>query len=135
MKSNEHFKQCPCCFEGWQTIDAFIKDPSLVLNGYKADFEALEYGLFFFTHLKPSCRSTMAIAVKDFMALYKGPRYVQRKTGLPGCPGHCLDMDQLDRCGQACECAFVREIMQLFNKQESTTDEQDRCNGNTDCRR
>jgi hypothetical protein len=117
MKTEEKpFKQCPCCFQTWLTRDAFLSDKSLSLNGYKADLEKLEYGLFFFTHLDPSCNSTMAIEVSDFIDLYRGARYTERRTGEQDCPGYCLDKNQLERCNVFCECAFVREIIQIIKK-------------------
>ena len=108
------FKKCPNCFEVWQTRDHFISDKQLELNGYKADFENLEDGLFFFTHTKPVCCSTMVISVLDFKDLYTGKIYRERKTGSNECPLYCLNKDQLDRCNAFCECAFVREIIQIL---------------------
>lgn len=116
MITNNPFKLCPSCFEVWQTRDLFLSEPNLALNGYKADFERLEYGLFFFTHMKADCYSTLAIEVADFMDLYQGPLYSERRTGKPDCPGYCLDKVQLQRCEARCECAFVREIMQIIKK-------------------
>ena len=108
------FKTCPHCFQIWPTRDDFISDSQLELNGYKADFEKLEYGLFFFTHQKSGCHSTMAIEVVDFKDLYSGEIYTERKTGSEECPRYCLDKEQLDRCDAICECAFVREIIQII---------------------
>ena len=59
MQPRTPFKRCPCCFDLWPTRDRFLDDPDVELNGYKADFEQLEYGLFFFIHLKLDCWSTM----------------------------------------------------------------------------
>ena len=113
------FKHCPCCFQNWSTRNAFLSDPSVTLNGYQADFEKLEYGLFFFTHHQTGCNSTLAIEVIDFLDLHKGPRYLQRQTGEADCPGYCLEKNQLDRCDAICECAFVRDIIQLIKHKKS----------------
>ncbi|WP_319405320.1 hypothetical protein [uncultured Desulfosarcina sp.] len=118
MEIDNPFKRCPCCFQAWQTRDDFLKDTALKLNGYKADFEKLEYGLFFFTHLQPECNSTLALEVSDFIDLYKGERYLPRRTGETECPGFCLDKNQLERCDAICECAFVREILQVIRSRE-----------------
>ena len=48
MDGESAFKKCPCCFTIWDSKDDFLSDSSLELNGYKADFQKLEYGLFFF---------------------------------------------------------------------------------------
>jgi hypothetical protein len=90
-----------------------------MLNGYQADFEKLEYGLFFFTHHHPDCNSTLAIEVVDFWDLYKGPRYLQRRTGAAECPGYCLDKNQLARCDALCECAFVRDLVQVIKHKKT----------------
>ena len=110
------FKMCPCCFFVWPTRTDFLKDPSLLLNGYKADFEALEFGLFFFTHQAAECQSTLALEVNDFMDLYQGTRHTGRRTGMSDCPGYCVDKEQLQRCDALCECAFVREILHLVKQ-------------------
>jgi hypothetical protein len=114
------FKICPNCFESWQTRDEFVSDDQLELNGYKADFEKLEYGLLFFTHKKAGCCSTMALEVFDFKGLYSGTIYTERKTDSKDCPRYCLDKEQLDRCDAICECAFVREIIKIIQDQKST---------------
>lgn len=113
--SDKVFKTCPNCKQIWVTQDGFLADKSVELNGYKADFENLEYGLFFFTHCKDGCFSTITIEVEDFMNLYGGPYYSESKAGSEECPGYCLDIDQLDRCEARCECAFVRHVIQIIN--------------------
>jgi hypothetical protein len=115
--SEPYFKQCPNCQEVWETREVFISDNQLELNGYKSDFEELDYGLFFFTHQKSNCHSTMAIEIKDFKSLYTGTIYPARLTKSDACPRYCIDRDQLDRCDAHCECAYVREIMQILKGQ------------------
>lgn len=109
-----HFKVCPSCCQAWESRSDFIVDDQLELNGYKSDFEKLEYGLFFFTHKKPGCYSTMTINVMDFRDLYSGEIYQERKTGSEECPGYCLDSEQFSRCNALCECAYVREIIHIL---------------------
>ena len=108
------FKRCPKCMKCWQSRDEFIRDKSLELNGYQADFEELEFGMFHFTHLEKQCCSTMVIRTRDFLNLYTGKKYTERKTGSKECPGYCLHQDQLDRCSAMCEYAFVREVIHII---------------------
>lgn len=115
----DSFKTCPCCQKFWESQEEFINDKKLELNGYNADFEKLESGLFYFTHQVPDCYSTMAIEVSDFLNLYSGTRYPERQTGTKGCPGYCLDSNQLSRCNALCECAFVREICHIIREKQS----------------
>lgn len=112
--SVQDFKKCPNCLEVWSTQEKFVDDGLLEIIGYKANFEKLEEGLFFFTHKKQDCFSTMAIEVKEFLNLYTGPIYPERKAESEECPRYCLDKYQLDRCTALCDCAFVREIVQIL---------------------
>lgn len=116
----EHtFKSCSCCGEEWCSQDSFVSDHDLRLDGYMADFECLELGLLLFTHMEDDCRSTLALHVEDFMNLYDGPVYPDRKTGGPDCPGYCRDRTNLERCNARCECAYVRELIQLLKSKNS----------------
>jgi len=109
------------CSTEWKTRDKFIDDQSLEIIGYQADFENLEMGLFYFTHQKEVCFSTMAIKVKVFLSLYSGGKYTERRTGKKECPGYCLDEKQLNRCDALCECAFNREVIQIINDRQQIT--------------
>ena len=111
---SEDFKICPNCQMHWPTQEKFISDKELELTGYKADFEKLEYGMFFFNHNENDCFSTIVIEVSEFLNLYKGPFYTERKTGTEDCPGYCKDKAELSRCEALCECAFVREITNMI---------------------
>jgi hypothetical protein len=110
------FKICPCCGESWPTREAFIRDQGLSFTMYEADFEKLEEGLFYFLHVPEHCRTTMVIPAKLFLDLYQGPRYPERKALSEECPRYCLDRDQLARCHVMCECACVREVIQIIRE-------------------
>jgi hypothetical protein len=90
MSSESAFKKCPGCFTIWDSRDDFLADSSLELNGYKADFQEIQYGLFF-THKVDNCFSTMAIEVKDFADMYSGNIYRARKTLSEERPRDCTD--------------------------------------------
>jgi len=57
-----------------------MEDASLTINGYQVDFERLEWGLFYFTHEVEGCNGTMAIRASEFMDLYSGEKYTERRT-------------------------------------------------------
>jgi hypothetical protein len=109
------FKNCLVCQKSWQSREDFINDPEIRLIGYQANFIAIETGLFFFNH---SCDGTLALAVETFGDLYPGPIYAERKTGSEECPGYCLHSSNLKPCPARCECAYVREILQLLARPE-----------------
>ncbi|MBE9486787.1 MAG: hypothetical protein IMY82_06420 [Chloroflexi bacterium] len=105
------FKVCALCKTSWATRDAFLTDPGIVSLGYQANFVSLEKGLFLFNH---SCHGTLAIEVHLFADLYDGPVYDTRLTGSDSCLGYCLQRKNLRPCTEKCECAYVREILQLL---------------------
>jgi hypothetical protein len=110
------FKNCPICKKSWACREDFLSDQQLDLDGYQADFENLDEGLFFFTHNQNSCHTTMSIQVRRFLDLYNGPRYKERKTGGPECPGFCRTITNLEYCTAKCECSYVREILYQIRK-------------------
>lgn len=119
MPRTEVFKTCPMCAHTWETQADFISDQQLKINGYLADFEHLELSQFYFTHMVEGCYSTMTLEAKEFLNLYEGERYPERRTGEKECPGYCLDEEQLARCAAFCECAFNREIIQLIKERQN----------------
>ena len=111
MNANECFKDCTICGNCWQSREAFLSDPDLTYLGYQAHFEALTAGLLFFNH---DCKTTLALEVSQFRDLYDGPVFSERQTGTDECPGHCLYRESIDPCPAQCECAFVRELIQII---------------------
>ncbi len=110
------FKKCPCCKKVWDTRGRFLTDTSIRLEGYQANFIELEAGVFIFTHNVESCGTSMAIEVHDFRDLYAGEVFEKRMTGCDVCKGLCLRRDDLSPCAAKCECAFVRQIIQIVKQ-------------------
>lgn len=104
------FKKCSMCNQVWETRDNFLSDSQTSIVGYNVNFDCLELGFFLFNH---DCGTTLAIEAKQFTDLYKGKVFKERKTSTPDCPGHCLHEGDLEPCNQECECAYVREVLQL----------------------
>jgi len=116
MTETTTFKACPCCGRRWPTRESFLEDAALEIIGYQVNFRFLELGLFLFNHHE--CRTTLSVRADEFLDLYQGPVFEDRKTGSSECPGHCLHADELSRCPAACECAFVREVLQLVRRRQ-----------------
>jgi len=108
------FKECTCCKNPWYSREDFLGDRKLDFVGYQVNFSSLELGYFLFNHL--SCQSTIAVPAGLFKDLYGGPVFSERKTNSDKCPGYCIDREALDVCGAECECAYVREIMQIVRE-------------------
>jgi len=122
------FKVCPVCGKEWTDRANFLSDPQLLLSGYQVNFEALREGFFLFTHLK--CKGTMAMEVGIFSGLYHGEIFQERMTGSECCPGFCLKDSLFQVCPAKCECAFVREVMQiLLNWTKDFSGTGDSCSG------
>jgi hypothetical protein len=117
METNP-FKICTSCHQPWKTREDFLADPELELAGYQVDFEDLEGGLFYFSHLTKGCGTTLAIPVQKFTGLSNRPILTSRGECPGGCPNFCLRRESLDPCPVACECVWVREIMQVILKWE-----------------
>ena len=114
MEKLEPFHVCNNCMFIWRTRDSFLDDDNLVLNGYQFNPLDLEAGLFLFTHQVEGCNTTIAVKVDEFADLYQGKIYPDRRTGEVDCPGFCKKEEQLGRCDAKCECAYVREIIQII---------------------
>jgi len=113
------FKECTCCNRRWLTRLEFLTDPNLKLVGYQVNFEVLELGYFLFNH--DSCGSTIAIHADLFQDLYNGPVFKVRKTHTNDCNAHCLHQNDLEPCPALCECAYVREILQVVRNWPKTS--------------
>ena len=115
------FKKCTCCNHPWVSRDEFLEDSKLQLVGYQVNFGELELGYFLFNHL--ICLSTIAVPAGLFRDLYDGPVFSERLTESEACPGHCLHDDILQPCLASCECAYVREILQIVRNWPKSEDQ------------
>ncbi len=109
------FKQCPLCKQQWNSRDDFLNDSSLAVHGYQVNFNHLKEGLFLFNH---SCGTTLAIPAGEFADLYNGPMFTEHREFTDSCPNYCLSESDLRPCPAACECAYVRDVIDLISKKE-----------------
>ena len=110
-ETDGNFKSCKNCQTRWETLDAFIEDPRIKLVGYMPTFDDLLKGLFLFNH---SCGTTLACQVDLFAHLYDGPIYQVKKNGQSECPGYGLNKSNFSPCPVECNCAYVRETLQII---------------------
>lgn len=118
------FKRCTSCGKMWADRNAFLADPAICIIGYQVNFEQLKLGYYLFNHT--ACLTTLAVHAAQFVDLYDGPIYSQSKTGGEDCGGHCLREYDLDPCYAECECAYVREIIQIIRTWPSCKEPDDR---------
>lgn len=110
------FWSCSSCGQRWATLSDFLSDVNVRLVGYQVDFNQLEAGLFLFNHITPKCGTTLACRAGNFKSLYNGPIFRECLTGGQQCPGYCQKRDMLAVCPAKCECAYVREILDIVNR-------------------
>ena len=113
MRNENIFKECTVCGFTWKYRQDFINDDEIEIVGYQVHFKELTEGFMLFNH---SCCATLAIKVDEFKDLYNGPIFQEAATGSEECPGYCLREDSLDHCSAKCECAYVREIIQILKR-------------------
>jgi hypothetical protein len=113
-KQQAPFKVCSSCQHVWQARDDFLADTDVELIGYQPHFEELVAGLLLFNHLK--CGSTLALTVEDLQDLYTGEIFKKRLTGSTECLGLCLHRGELKPCPNMCECAWVRQILEIVHE-------------------
>ena len=107
------YKHCPNCGYEWPSREDFLGDPDITLVGYQVNVARLEAGIVLFNHV---CKGTLAVYANDFKDLYDGPIFARRATGTDKCPGHCQHRNDLRPCPVECECAYVRNILQIIRK-------------------
>ena len=107
------FSECQSCHEIWRNYHDFLSDPLITLKGYQVSFKNLRAGQFIFNH---SCGASMSVPVGSFVHLYDGPIYEERATGSDKCPEYCLRPEELCSCPVECECAYVREVLQIVRR-------------------
>ncbi len=121
MNTASSFKVCSGCEKVWSTREDLLTDPEVTLNGYQPDFEDLEQGLFLFTHRRRNCGTTFALKVHLFSDLVKRPVLTPRQTGSDECRGYCLRQNSLEPCPVFCECAYVRDVIQIIRSKAANT--------------
>ncbi|MBM4147507.1 MAG: hypothetical protein FJ224_00475 [Lentisphaerae bacterium] len=110
------FRTCQGCGFSWKTRRDFVLDPAIHIVGYQANFVNLDAGCFLFNHMTGRCGTTLALNVAAFSDLYAGPVFLERATRTAACAGHCLHSDNMEPCPARCECAYVREILQMIRR-------------------
>lgn len=112
-KHDDFFKQCPACKKVWEDREELLADSEAHIIGYQAHFADLTLGLFLFNH---SCNGTFAIPAEEFLDMYKGPAFEKKFLDTEQCPGYCRHQKSLEPCPLQCECAYIREIIQILKK-------------------
>lgn len=107
------FKECTMCHKSWRNREAFLSDPEIRVVGYQPNFLHLAAGLFLFNHIRTGCGTTVALPAGQFTDLYRGPIFEVPREAVKKCPEFCMEDSSLEPCPERCECAYVREVLQI----------------------
>ena len=107
------FHKCSMCGKVWDSRVDFLDDPYVDVIGYQVSFIELEEGAFLFNH---QCGTSMSISASNFSDMYDGPIFKEKKVGSEECPENCINEQNLDPCPVHCECAYVREVLQIVKQ-------------------
>jgi hypothetical protein len=118
MGASVAFKDCSRCHHRWPDMGQFVRDRSLVVNGYQASMGTPEEGLFLVTHDEGDCGTTLGVVAGDMKVLYHGPVYAEFCGGTDQCNGLCLDEGRLEECSAPCAMAWVRVVLQYLRRHE-----------------
>ena len=91
------------------------------MNGYMAHYDDLHLGLFIFQHNLNGCETAVAIQAGEFVDLYKGETFKENLKGTDTCPEYCSHKSVLEPCPAKCECAWVRDVIQIVKKWPKST--------------
>lgn len=108
------FKECKPCGTIWTKRDEFLSDPNVGFVGYQVNFDESSLGGFLFNH--HSCRATLVLPALKFFELHEGPIFELRRRDANDFPSYCLFQNQIGRCLDQCECAFVRNITNIIKE-------------------
>jgi len=117
ISENQTFKTCPCCGTVWERRRDFLSDPAVTIVGYQPHFEDLELGFFLFNHSE--CGSTVSLQVSDLSSLFPGPVFSEARAEWSDWPEFCLRADELRSCPVQCECAYVRDMIELIESRDT----------------
>lgn len=106
------------CGYAWHTIEQLVTDGTLRVNGYQAVLDSPVDGIFFLTHECPGCHSTLAVPVTSFADWNVGTRPAHLNALQEGCPGHCVNRDDLEPCSAECCMRWIRDVLQYLKRHE-----------------
>ena len=107
------YKRCGLCHATWPSLTAFLRDPSVIIEGYQASFADPAGSLFLFTH---DCGTTLSLRADLLTNLSEHPIHFIRMTSSSSCPGYCLNDRSLAPCKNECDMRWARDIIQLLRK-------------------
>ncbi|MBZ0266456.1 hypothetical protein K8I28_17495 [bacterium] len=106
------------CKNRWDTLEEFVNDPELLLEGYQAAIPNADKGLLLFTHTRAGCSTTLSLYARDFRVLYDGPHYTDLKYNSDSCQGYCSEKNNLKICTEHCRMNWVRVVLQILKSSE-----------------
>jgi len=119
--SKGHVKECPKCKAKF-TIDQLFNDPDIIPIGLCFLEDHPDLNCYFFNHEKDDCKTTFTVQVEAFSDLVQDDIPTEKLTGMEGCEGRCLRIDDQDFCSQNCHFSPYRVLLSKMRKAKEVRD-------------
>lgn len=121
MNRESHYKTCSLCGTVWHSVEAFIQDEALELNGFQASFLSPDRGLFLFTHHREDCGTTLSIHAGTLKEYAPNLDLAAHSMGGPACNRSCFEESDLSSCSVNCYMRWVRDLIPLLKNKTLVT--------------
>jgi hypothetical protein len=110
------FQVCGSCRSSWPTWDGFVLDPAVRLVGLQVVAGHPNLNLLVFEH---RCGSSISILTPRVRHILPDDGDHEQRAVLMGtesCRGHCVRLEDLERCDAPCANARDRELILLVQR-------------------
>ena len=108
------FKTCPLCHQSWGSLEDFLRDPEVIIEGYQASFVDPLMGLFLFTHNTNNCGTTISLRVHYLQYLVSRTDKLAVLRDTDACSTYCMDPYNLEPCPAPCAMSWIRVVLQML---------------------
>jgi len=114
MSDKPSFTACRTCLKEWETIEEFVLDGEIKVEGFLPDFGRPELSTYMLRHVTTECKAAMQLQAGRLIGLYDRLKHQQLLLMSSECQGKCLDYRNLDPCKAKCIMSWTRDIMQCL---------------------
>ena len=105
------FYRCQLCEHEWKTLDEFLDDADVVLEGVHAKPIEPNEGIMYFTHSANGCGTTFGKRTGEFRELIGRTPFTVDLSETKYCPGQCSRPKDFSNCGKPCSSLWVRQVI------------------------
>lgn len=114
MSDKVNFTACRSCSKEWESIEEFITDEAVQLEGFLPDFGHPEQSVYLLRHVTDQCKAPMQVQAGRLKEVYSGRYHQQLLLMTDACEGKCLDYRNLEPCVAPCMMTWTRDVMQCL---------------------